>query len=81
MSDFCVATSVILFVFCQTALFRVAPTLTLVFVVITLHQCFSSWIGGVRDLNDSQVNDTNDSRVNDSNDDLVNDSNDSAPEN
>jgi len=60
LSDFSIATSVVLFVFCQTALFRIAPILTLVFVVITVHQCISSWMGRVQDLNDSHVNDEND---------------------
>jgi len=50
--------SIILFLFCQTALFRIAPILTLVFLIITLHQCFSSWIG-VQDLIDDQVNSAN----------------------
>lgn len=58
LSDFCTATSIILLVFCQTALFRIAPILTLVFVIITLHQCVTSWIG-VRDLNNRNVNHVN----------------------
>lgn len=52
------ATSILLFLFCQTALFRIGPILTLVFVIITLHQCFSSWIG-VQDFIDNQVIDAN----------------------
>lgn len=59
LSDLCTATSIVLFVFCQTALFRIAPILTLIFVVITLHQCFSSWMG-VQDVNDSPTNVVND---------------------
>jgi len=60
LSDLCTTTSVILFVFCQTALFRIAPILTCVFIVITLHQCICSWIG-THDLDDRKINKANDS--------------------
>lgn len=60
LSDLCLSTSIILFVFCQTALFRIAPILSLVFAVITFHQCMSSWIG-VPDPNHNQVNEANNS--------------------
>lgn len=60
LSDFCVTTSVILFVFGQTALFRIAPILTSVFVVITLHQCISLWTQS-QDSNDGEIDNSNDS--------------------
>ncbi|XP_050542352.1 GPI inositol-deacylase isoform X2 [Daktulosphaira vitifoliae] len=44
LSDCCLITSITLLVFCQTALFRIAPILTLVFLIITLHQFIGLWI-------------------------------------
>ncbi|VVC28522.1 Hypothetical protein CINCED_3A001485 [Cinara cedri] len=62
LSDVCISTSVILFVFGQTALFRIAPILTSVFVLITVNQCFCSWWIRFRSQNNDEVNDTNNVR-------------------